>query len=109
MLGGIDFGPIDVDGQGTAPTPDGAFETILHARQLLIPIKLGVGHEARVVVDEGEEENLAFLFGVGWIGQPRPVHRVALPEVAEVMTFEAAVGLGPLLGEELRRSGVAEG
>jgi hypothetical protein len=36
------------------------------------------------------------------------LHGVALPEVAEVGSFEAAIGFGPLLGEEVRCDGVAE-
>jgi len=36
------------------------------------------------------------------------MHSIALPEVAEVVSFKAAVGLGALLVEELSRGGVAQ-
>jgi hypothetical protein len=68
-----------------------------------------VGDETRVVVDEGKQEHLPFLVRVGRIGEIGTVHGIALPEVAEMIAFEAPIGLGALLVEELRCGGVAEG
>ena len=62
-----------------------------------------------MIVDEGKREYLPFLIRVSRIGEIGAVHRVPLPEVAEVRPFKAPVGLGALRGEELRRGGVAPG
>ena len=109
LLGGVDLALVDVDGQGAAVAEHGPFEAILQAGELLVPVELGVGDQAGVVVEEGEEEDLALLVGVGRVGQLGAVHGVALPQVAKVGALEAAVGLGPLLGQELGRRGVAQG
>ena len=109
LLGGVDLALVDVDGQGAAVAQDGAFEAVLHARELLVPVELGVRDEAGVVVEEGKEKNLALLVGVGRVGELGAVHGVALPQVAKVGALEAAVGLGALLVEELGGGGVAPG
>ena len=109
MPGGVDLALVDVDGQGAAVAQDGALEAVLEAWELLIPVELGVGDETGVVVEEGEEEGLALLVGVGRVRELRSVHGVALPQVAEVGALEAAVRLGPLLVQELGRGGVAQG
>jgi hypothetical protein len=62
-----------------------------------------------VIVDEGKEKHLSFLIGVSRIGEIGAVHGIALPEVAEVGSFEAPIGLGALLAEELSRGSIAEG
>jgi hypothetical protein len=62
-----------------------------------------------VIVEEGEEKDLAFFFGVGGVGQFRAVHRVALPQVAKMTAFEAAVGLEALFGKQLGGGGAASG
>jgi hypothetical protein len=38
MLGCVDLGQVDVDGQGAAVAEDGALEAIFHAGQLLVPV-----------------------------------------------------------------------
>jgi len=43
----------------------------------------GVGHQSRVVVEPGEEEDLALFVGIGWIGQFGAVHGIALPQVTQ--------------------------
>jgi hypothetical protein len=75
---------------------------------LFVPVELGVGDETRVVVDEGKQEHLPFLVRVGGVGEIGTVHGVSLPQVAKVVTFEASIGLRPLLVEELRGGGMAE-
>ena len=109
LPGGVDLALVDVDGQGAAVAQDGALEAVLEARELLVPIELGVRDEPGVVVEEGEEEGLALLVRVGGVGEPGAMHGVALPQVAEVGPLEAAVGLGPLLVQELGGGGVAPG
>jgi hypothetical protein len=101
VLGGVDFALVDVDSQRAAIAGDGAFEAVFHARELFVPVELGVRDEAGVVVEEGKEESLALLVGIGWVGQPGAIHGVTLPEVAEVRALKATVGLGTLLSEEL--------
>jgi hypothetical protein len=92
---------------------DRALETVLHARQLLIPVELGVAGtlwvQAGVIVEEGEEKNLALLVRMGRVRQFGAVHGIALPQVAKVLPLETAIGLWPLLVEELGRGGVAPG
>jgi hypothetical protein len=94
VLGGVDFGLVDVDGQGAAVAEDGALEAVLQAGELLVPVELGVGDEAGVIIEEGEEKNLALVLGIGRIGKVGAVHGIALPQVTEVLAFETAVGLG---------------
>ena len=108
VLGGVDLALVYVDGEGPAVAQDGALEAVFQAGELLVPVELGVRDEAGVVVEEGEEEGLALLIGVGRVGEVGAVHRIPLPQVAEVSALEAAVGLGPLLGEELGSGGAAE-
>jgi hypothetical protein len=86
---------------------DGALETVLHPWELFVPRELRVRDEAGVVIDEGKQKHLPFLARVGRVRDVGTVHGITLPEVAEVVSFEAAVGLGPLLVEELSRGGVA--
>lgn len=83
-------------------------ETVLHPRQLLIVIELSVGHQAGVVIEEGEKEHPTILVGVSRIGEIGPVHGIALPQVAEVGSFEASVGLGPLFAEQLSGGGIPQ-
>jgi len=109
MLGNINLGSVHVDGQGAAVAQDGAFEAILHTGQLLVPVELSVRDEAGVIVEEGKEECLALLVGVGRIGEIRAVHSVPLPQVAKVSAFETAIGFGALLDEELGGGGAAAG
>jgi hypothetical protein len=85
-----------------------AREAIFQARELLVPIELGVRHQAGVVVEEGEEKDLALLVGIGRVGQLGAVHGITLPQVAKVGALEAAVGLGPLFGQELGRRRAAQ-
>lgn len=108
LIGDVDLGPVDVDGQGAAIAEHGPFEAIFQSRELFVPVKLGVRHQTCVVVEESKEKDLALLAGMGGIGQHGSMHRVSLPQVAEVGALEAAVRLGPLLGEELGRRRVAE-
>jgi len=109
VLGGVDLALVYVDGEGAAVAQDGALEAVLHARELFVPIELGVRDETGVVVEKGKEEGLALLVGVGRVGEVGAVHRIPLPQVAEVSALEAAVGFGPLLDEELGRCGASEG
>jgi hypothetical protein len=62
-----------------------------------------------VVVDEGKQKHLPFLVRVGGVGEIGPVHGIALPEIAKVVPFEASIGLGALLVEELGGGGIAAG
>jgi hypothetical protein len=64
-----------------------------------------MGHQAGVVVEEGKEEHLTLLVGMGRVGEIGAVHGVSLPKTAKVAAFEAAVRLGTLLGEESGSSG----
>jgi len=107
MVGDMDLGQVDVDGERAALAEDSAFETVLHTGELLVPVELRVRDEAGVVVEEGEQKHLTFLARVGGVGDVWAMHGIALPEVAEVVSFKAAVGLGPLLVEELSRGSVA--
>jgi hypothetical protein len=107
MLGGVDLGQVDVDGQRAAVAQDGALEAVLHSWQLFVEVELSVGHEARVVVDEGKQKHLPFLARVGRIGEVGTVHGIALPQIAKVVPFEASVGLGALFVEELSGGGIA--
>ncbi|MDY7078203.1 MAG: hypothetical protein SXV54_14905 [Chloroflexota bacterium] len=84
---------------GTAVAQDGAFEAVLHTRKLLIPVELGVRNQARVIVEESEEKDLALAGGIGGVGQVKAMHSITLPQVAKVGTLETAVGLGALLGQ----------
>jgi hypothetical protein len=68
---------------------------------------LRVRDQASVIIEEGEEENLALLIGVGRVGELGAVHSVALPEITEVAALETAIGLGTLLGEELGGGGAS--
>ena len=88
---------------------DGAFEAILHPRELFVPVKLGMRDEAGVIVEEGKEESLALPVGLGRIGEVRAVHSVPLPQVAKVSALETTIGFGTLLGEELGGGGAATG
>jgi hypothetical protein len=56
---------------------------------------------AAMVVEESEQEDLALPVRVGRIGKIGTVHSISLPQLTKVCAFEAAVGLGALLGEEL--------
>jgi hypothetical protein len=58
-----------------------------------------------VVVQKGKEKDLALLVGMSRVGEIGTMHRVSLPKVAKVGAFEATIGLGTLLGEELRGGG----
>ena len=78
VLGNVNLGPVHIDGQGAAVAQDSAFEAILHPGQLLVPVELGVRDEAGMIVEEGKEECLALLVGVGRIGEIRAVHSVPL-------------------------------
>ena len=53
-----------------------------------------MGNETGVVVNEGKEEGLPFLVGVGRIGQVGAVQGVALPKVAKSAALKAAIGFG---------------
>ena len=109
MLGNVDLGPVHVDDQGATVAQDGTLETIFHPGQLLVPVKLSVRGEARVIVEEGKEVNLTLPVGVGRIGEIRAVHSVPLPQIAKVSAFETAIGFGALLDEELGGGGAAPG
>ena len=109
LFGSVDLAPVDVDGQGDAIAEDGPFETILHAGQLFVPVELGVGHQAGVVIEESKEEDLPLLIRVGRVGQGGAVHGVPLPQVAEGGPLEAAEGFGALLGQELSGGGAPLG
>ena len=108
LLGDVDLGPVDVDGQGAAVAEHGALEAVLEARELLVPVELGMGYQSGVVVEPGKEKDLALLAGMGGIGKPGAVHGICLPQVTKVSTLEAAVRLRTLLGQELGRRRVAE-
>jgi hypothetical protein len=109
VIGGEDLGLIDVECQGATVAEDGALETILHTGELLVPIELGVRDETGVIIEEGKEEGLALAGGVGRVRKARPIHSVALPEVAEVVALEAAIGFGTVFDEELGSSGTTVG
>jgi hypothetical protein len=109
LIGPVDAALVDVDGKGATVAQDGAFEAILHAGKLLVPVELGVRNEAGVIVEESEEKDLALAVGIGRVGEVGTVHGVALPQVAKVGTFEAAIGFGTLFGEELGGSGTTAG
>ena len=79
VLGGVDLAPVGVDGQGAAVAQHGPFEAILQAGKLFVPVELGVGHQASVVVEESKEKDLAFFVGFGRIGQLGAMHGIALP------------------------------
>jgi hypothetical protein len=68
-----------------------------------------VRYEAGIIVEKGEEEGLALLFGSGRVRQIRAIHGVPLPQIAEVGPLKAAIGLGALLGEELGGGGATAG
>jgi hypothetical protein len=53
------------------------------------------------IIEESKEKGLALAVGIRRIGQKGAVHGIALPQVAEVAALKAAVGFGPLFGEEL--------
>jgi hypothetical protein len=76
---------------------------------LFVPIELGIGHQAGVVVEEGKEKDLALLIRVGGVGEVGTVHGVTLPQVTKVKALKAAVGFGALLIEELRGRSAALG
>jgi len=109
LVGLVDAALVDVDGKGAAIAQDGALETVLHTGELLVPVELGVGDQARVIVEEGKEKDLALAVGVSGIGEIGAVHGVALPQVAKVAALETAVGLGTLLGQELGGGGATAG
>ena len=60
-----------------------------------------------MVIQEGKEKNLAFLFGVGRVWKFGAVHGIALPQVAKMVALEAAVGFGALFVKKLRGGGVS--
>jgi hypothetical protein len=79
LVGGIDLALVDVDGQRAAVAQHSPFETVFQARELFVPVELGVGDQAGVVVEKSEKEDLALLVGVARVGQLGAVHGVALP------------------------------
>ena len=95
LVGAVDAALVGVDGQRAAVARDGPFEAVLQARELLVPVELGVGHQPGVVVEEGKEEGLALRLGVGRVGQLGAVEGVGLPQVAEMLALEAAEGSSP--------------
>ena len=97
LLGGVDTAAIDIDRPRQAIADNGPFETILHAGQLLVPVKLGVRHQAGMVVEESKEEDLTGLVGLSRIRQPGAVHSIALPQVAKGRALKTTIGLGSLL------------
>jgi hypothetical protein len=72
-------------------------------------VKLGVGDEAGVIVEKGEEKNLALALGISGVGKIGTVHRITLPQVTKVRTLETPVRFGALLGQELGSGGVTAG
>jgi hypothetical protein len=109
MLGGVDLAPVDVNGQGTAIAQDGAFETILHTRKLLVPIKLSVRDKPGMVVEKSKEKGLSLVFGIRGIREIGAIHRVTLPQIAKVETLKAAIGFGTLFGAQPDGGGAPEG
>ena len=108
LVGFIDTAPVDVDGERTAIAHNPPLETVLHSWELFVPIELGVRNQARVVVQEGKEKDLALAIWITGVREIRAVHRITLPQVAKVRTLEAAVGLGALLGEKSGGGDAAE-
>jgi hypothetical protein len=88
-------------------TEDGVFETVFHTGKLFVPVELGMGDEAGMVVEKSEQKDLARFVRVGGVGDLGAVHGIALPQVAKVVALEATVGLGALFAEELRGGGVS--
>jgi hypothetical protein len=109
VVGFVDAALVDVHGNGTAVAQDSAFETVLHTRELLVPIELGVWDQARMIIQESKEKGLALAVGIRRIGQKGAVHGIALPQVAEVAALKAAVGFGTLFGEEMGSSRATAG
>ena len=101
LLGDVDLSPVDVDGQGAAVTEHGALEAIFQSWQLLIPVELGVRHQASVIVDKGEQEGLPLFVRVGRVGQVGAVQGVPLPQIAKSVSFKATVRFGLLFGSQL--------
>jgi hypothetical protein len=101
LVGAVDAALVDVDGEGAAVAQDGALEAVLHAGELLVPVELGMGDQAGMIVEESEEKGLTLPVGISGIREVGAVHGIALPQVAEMGALEAAVGLGALLGQEL--------
>ena len=46
---------------------------------------------------------------MGRIGQLGTVHGIALPQVAEMGTLEAAIGIGPLVDEQMGGGSASQG
>jgi hypothetical protein len=109
LVGLVDATPIDVDGKGATIAQDSTLEAIFHTGELLIPIELSVRDQTRMIIKKGEKKDLALAVGISGIGEIGAVHRVGLPQVAKVRTFEAAIGFGTLLGQELGSGGTAAG
>jgi hypothetical protein len=109
LFGGVDLALVNVDGQRAAIPLDGALEAILQTGELLIPVELGVWDQTGMIVEKSEEKDLALAVGVGRVGKVGTIHRVSLPQVSKVSPFEAAVGFGTLLRNELGGGGVAKG
>ena len=107
LVGAVDAALVGVDGQGAAVARDGPFEAVLEARQLLVPVELGVGYQPGVIVEEGEEKGLSLGLWVGGVSQLGAVEGVRLPQVAEMLALEAAEGGSPF--EQARPGGSAGG
>ena len=69
----------------------------------------GMRYQTGVVVEKGKEKDLSLLAGMGRIGEFGAVHGVALPQIAETSPLEAAIGVGPLVDEEMSGCGASQG
>jgi hypothetical protein len=67
-----------------------------------------MGYQAGVVIQESKEKDLAFLARMGRIGEFGTVHGVALPQVTEMGTLKAAIGVGPLVDEQMGGCGASQ-
>ena len=92
LRGGVDLAVVDVDRARQTAAQDADLEDALHARQRFVEEKLRVRHQTAVVVNEAEQMRAALLARRVRVGQPGADQRVALPQLVDVLAFEATVG-----------------
>ena len=99
LAGAVDRAVVDVEAVGAAGADQEGLE---HGQEVgggLAEGEGGMGHEARGVVNEGEEEGLAAAAAVGGVAADLgAVHEVAHEELAGIAVAEAAAVLGGVVG-----------
>jgi len=82
---------VHVELSGEAPSLQGVEQAVAEGVGILAQVELGVGDEAGVVVDEGEEIALSEPADVDYAGA---VEAIGLPQVVGELGFEASAILG---------------